>query len=89
VRASHEPAAVRVQPADDDGGAGAIAAVLDRVGLDGGPAVGLPDLRGGAAQLSISACSSALRAGAQAAGVVEYTPEEYLLMTPPLAPTNP
>ena len=43
----------------------------------------------GAGQPSISACSSALRSGVQAAGVVEYTPAEYLLMMPPLAPTRP
>jgi len=43
----------------------------------------------GAAQPSIPACSSRLASGVQAAGVVEYTPTEYLLMMPPLAPTRP
>ena len=43
----------------------------------------------GTAQPSISACSSALRSGAQRPGTVEYTPAEYLLMMPPLAPTSP
>ncbi len=44
---------------------------------------------GGAGQASISACRSALRSAVHAAGFVEYTPAEYLLMMPPLAPTNP
>ena len=42
----------------------------------------------GAGQASISAWSAALLSGAHGAGVVEYTPTEYLLMTPPLAPTK-
>ena len=45
VGPGQEAAPVRRQPADHDAGAGAVPAMLHRIGLDGGPAVGLPGLR--------------------------------------------
>jgi hypothetical protein len=42
-----------------------------------------------AGQPSISDCRPTLPSGRHGAGAVEYTPTEYLLMMPPLAPTNP
>ena len=86
--AGHEPPAVLLQPPDDDAGPAAVAAVrIVNVSMTAQP-VRLQRLPGGA-QPSTSACSSALRSGAQGAGLVEYTPAEYLLMKPPFAPTSP
>ena len=38
---------------------------------------------------AMSCCNSLLRSAAHSPGSVEYTPTEYLLITPPLAPTRP
>ena len=65
-----------------------VAGVLDGVGLDGRPSVGVPHLylSGPAVDLGLELLAVI---GVPGAGVVLYTPAEYLLMMPPLAPTKP